>query len=150
MPFAPNLRRILHEKMASFLVTRHPGHVVDPPPVPILGPGAVPLVGQASGSGARDGKVGVERARPALRVRARGVHHDRRRSPPRRGARMRTGHRRAGLQEIESSRHSGLAPNDSAPGWFCTAYDEHPGAGIDNHNAGRNRRSAVHVTRGAP
>jgi hypothetical protein len=66
---------------------------------------------------------------------------------------MSAGHRRAESQELRTcrcERHSGLAGEDSAPGWLCAAYDEHPGAGIDNHNASRNRRSAIYVIRGAP
>jgi hypothetical protein len=58
---------------------------------------------------------------------------------------MSAGHRRAESQEFRTCRrepHSGLAGEDSAPGWLCTAYDEHPGAGIDNHNASRNRGAA--------
>jgi hypothetical protein len=81
---------------------------------------------------------------------ASGVHNDRpggfRRG---RGARMNAGHRRAESQEFRTC-HPGLAGEDSAPGWLCAAYDEHPGAGIDNHNASRNRRSAIHAIRGAP
>jgi hypothetical protein len=56
---------------------------------------------------------------------------------------------RLGRTRRRCERPSGRPGEDSAPGWLCAAYDEHPGAGIDNHNAGRNRRSAVHVIRGA-
>jgi hypothetical protein len=81
---------------------------------------------------------------------------------------MRAGHRRGESQELRTcsagprpdygsagrprrcERPPGRPAEDSAPGWLCAAYDEHPGAGIDSHNAGRNRRSTVHVIRGAP
>jgi hypothetical protein len=128
-----------HTRYWNPLVTRHPDYVVDLPPV------TSPRARSCSASWALrvhgEGRRSRRRARSSCFYGPRGVHQGR-------GARMRTRHHRGAAQEI-GSRHSRLAREESAPGWLCTAYDEHPGAGVGNHSAGRNRRSMLDVSRGA-